>query len=155
MIGRIRTNSIPNNLHEALTGLHEYGHIHKNLSMTRIAEGISQPNPYQLYKWFANGRLPTVFIRPLEETCGIPLITRYLCQSAGLMAIPIPKGTTTTVKEINELSLLTSQTIALMMKYAEGEAKADETLHAITEVMQGFAWQRNNIAKHAQPDFDF
>jgi len=124
-------------------------------SMDRLAEALGQQNKWILYKWISEGRLPACFIKLWERFCGINFITRYLVHSEGSIILKVSKGRKPKHKKINELSIASAETVALLMKFYEGDADAEQTLGAITDVMQSLAWHKNNVEKTTQPEFDF
>ncbi|MDY6979194.1 MAG: hypothetical protein SV201_04895 [Pseudomonadota bacterium] len=124
-------------------------------SIDRLAEFLGQQNKWIVYKWIGEGRLPAILIRPFQTACGINFITRYLAHSDQHMLIKMPTGRKTTNKDINALNMVSHETIGLLMRFNDGAATADETITAITEVMESFAWHKGNVEKSAQPELDF
>lgn len=130
----------------------EYALQKKNLSVERIAELMGEASHWTLYKWMESGRMPAVKIRPFEHACGIGLVTEYLAHSANKLILPMPSGRQAEHREINELGLFMNQTVQLLYKHQEGETSADETVSAITKLMESLAYQRGNVEKEQQPE---
>ncbi|MCU8103485.1 hypothetical protein L5M38_02815 [Shewanella sp. SM101] len=145
---KVTANSLRHSMELCL----EHGRERKNLSMDRVADLMGLPNKWQLYKWLENGRMPAQLIRPFEYACGIDLMTSYLAVSAGKLVIDIPAGRNATATEINELQGGFSDSMGLLIRFYAGETNANETIGALTNIMGGLAWHRENVSKSQSPE---
>ncbi|QUN06462.1 hypothetical protein KDN34_03090 [Shewanella yunxiaonensis] len=143
-----------NSLRHAMELCLEHAKERKNLSVDRVADLMGLPNKWTIYKWLENGRMPAVLIRSFEHACGIDLMTRYIASSAGMLVIDIPAGKAADHKEINELQSGFAEAIGLLIKFYAGNAEADETIGALSNVMGGLAWHRQNVAKSGTPELE-
>ncbi|MCL1162493.1 hypothetical protein L2728_11475 [Shewanella chilikensis] len=143
-----------NSLRHAMELCLEHARERKNLSVDRVADLMGLPNKWTLYKWLENGRIPAVLIRPFEHACGITLITRYLTASSGQLVIDIPAGKRADASDINALQGSFSDAMGLLIKFYNGQAEADDTLGALTQLMSGIAWHRENVNKSLAPELE-
>ena len=156
MTGKNWNRIQPTNLAHAMELCIEFAKANDPLfSVDRLAESLGQQNKWIIYKWMAEGRLPACFIKPWEQRCGINFITRYLVYSEGNLFLKVSPGKKPKHKDINNLQIASSQTLTLLMQFYDGKTTGEETLGALTDVMQSLAWHRNNVGKAVQPEFDF
>jgi hypothetical protein len=144
----------PCSLRQAMEWSLEHARVRKNLSVDRVADGMGLASKWTLYKWLENGRLPAVLIRPFESTCGIDLVTRYLCHSNHKLIVAIPKGRQVKRTDLHELQATFATAVSLLVEFYDGSPNPDETLGALTKLMQDTAWHRMNVEKHFQPALD-
>ncbi len=142
----------PNSLRQGMEWSLEHARTKRNLSVDRVADGMGLANRWTLYKWMTNSRMPMVLIRPFEDTCGIDLITRYLCYSNHKLMIDIPKGRKVTAHDLHELQGSFAEVISLLVQFYEGSQYTEDTLNALSKLMEELAWQKGNVEKHLLPE---
>ncbi|TVP10573.1 helix-turn-helix domain-containing protein [Shewanella sp. KCT] len=143
-----------NSLRHAMELCLAHARERKNLSVDRVADLMGLPNKWTLYKWLENGRMPSVLIRPFEHACGITLMTRYLATSGGQLVIDIPAGKRADASDINAVQGSFSDAMGLLIKFYDGQTEAEETLGALTRLMSGIAWHRENVNKSLTPELE-
>ena len=94
-------------------------------------------------------------IRPYETACGIDYVTRWLAASSGRLLIDIPTGRKADAADMQALQELLNTAVGQLLQFYGGKAEAGDTLAAIQQAMEGLAWHRGNVQKHAQPELDF
>lgn len=152
---RIQWSKInPKNMCHAIELCVKYAQDKRNLSVERIADLMGLECHRTLYKWIAEGRIPAIKILAFEHACGIHFITQYQAHSSGMLLIPIPTGRLAEHKEINELSLFMSETVQLLYRHQEGTTSAEDTVGALTKLMESLAYQRGNVEKEQQPELE-
>lgn len=145
----------PISLRHALELCKDYAKERHNRSVERIAEQMGLADHWSLYKWFQNGRMPLNLVRPFKAACGIDFVTRWQTASAGKLLIDIPTGRKADAVEMQILQELLNTAVGQLLQFYGGKAEAPDTLTAIQQAMEGLAWHRGNVEKHAQPEFDF
>lgn len=126
-----------------------------NRSVDQVADLMGLANKWVIYKWVESGKLPGILIRPFEHACGIDYVTRYIAHSNHKLLIDIPTGRAVTENDIHELQSHFNDALGLLLKFRHGDQNTDETIAAITTVLQDLAWHRGNVEKSAQPELDF
>lgn len=144
----------PNSLRDALRLCKDYAQAEKRLSVERIAD-LMAITADLLYKWLANGRMPVALVPAYEHICGIDYVTRWLAAHAGRLLIDIPTGRAATAAEMQALQEALNTATGQLLQFYAGRAEAADALAAIQQAMEGLAWHRGNVQKHAQPEFDF
>lgn len=154
MSRRIWKRLRPPTLRDALRLCKDYAQEARNLSVERIADlmGVTADS---LYKWLATGRMPVALIPAYENVCGINFVTRWLASSAGMLLIDIPSGRTASTTDMQELQAMLHNAVGQLLAFYGGKAAAGEALSAIQQGMEGLAWHRVNVEKHAQPELGF
>src|SRR5690606_40263411 len=79
----------PATMQEAIRLCLDYAEHKHNRGVARVAELIGT-SEWSIYKWMAEGSIPSKRIRPLEFACGCTFITQYLAASAHRLLIEIP-----------------------------------------------------------------
>jgi hypothetical protein len=133
----------------------EHARVKKNLSVDRVADEMGLPSKWALYKWMENSRMPIILVRPFEKACGADYVTRYIGHSAFKLLIDIPVGKRVTDTDINTLQGSFSEAIGLLLKFYDGKSEVDETLAALSEVMEKLAWHQGNVERYFQPELEF
>ena len=146
---------IPTSLSHAMELCLQHAKEKHNRSVDQVADLMGIPNKWNIYKWVESGRLPAVLIRPFEHACGIDFVTRYLAHSDHKLLIDIPTGRRAAHREVNDLMGAAHEAVGLLLKFHEGQANANDTIGAITGVMESLGWHRGNVEKSAQPEFEF
>ena len=142
----------PTSLSHAMELCLEHARVALNLSVDRVADRMGLTNKWTLYKWIESGRIPAVMIRPFEVACGIDYVTRYLAHSDHKLLVEIPSGRKARARDVNELSLAANKAVGALMEFYGGSRDAEETLGALTGLMEDLAWHRGEVEKHTQPE---
>ena len=145
----------PTSLRNALELCKDHAKERHNLSVERIAESMGLTDHWTVYKWIQSGRIPANMIRPYETACGIDYVTRWLAASSGRLLIDIPTGRKADAADMQALQELLNTAVGQLLQFYGGKAEASDTLSAIQQAMEGLAWHRGNVEKHAQPELDF
>ncbi len=145
----------PTSLRHALELCKDFAKERHNLSVERIAERMGLTDHWTVYKWIQTGRIPANMIRPYETACGIDYVTRWLAASSGRLLIDIPTGRKADAADMQALQELLNTAVGQLLQFYGGKAEAGDTLAAIQQAMEGLAWHRGNVQKHAQPELDF
>lgn len=145
----------PTSLRHALELCKDFAKERHNLSVERIAESMGLTDHWTVYKWIQSGRIPANMIRPYETACGIDYVTRWLAASSGRLLIDIPTGRKADAADMQALQELLNTAVGQLLQFYGGKAEAGDTLAAIQQAMEGLAWHRGNVQKHAQPELDF
>ena len=145
----------PTSLRNALELCKDFAKERHNLSVERIAESMGLTDHWTVYKWIQTGRIPANMIRPYEAACGIDYLTRWLAASSGRLLIDIPTGRKADAADMQALQELLNTAVGQLLQFYGGKAEAGDTLAAIQQAMEGLAWHRGNVQKHAQPELDF
>lgn len=124
----------------------------RNLSVERIVDLMGESSTSTVYKWLESGRMPVVKLRAFEHVCGADYVTRYLAHSNNKLLIDMPSGRGAEHRELNELSVAAHQVIGMLIGFYDGQQSADETVGALTSLIEDLAHQRGNVAKHQQPE---
>lgn len=141
----------PNSLIDALRLAKDFARERHNLSVERIADLMAVTH-HDLYKWLANGRMPSILIPAYEMACGCHFVSQWLALSAGKLVIDMPRGRASTAKDIHALQATLNQAIGQILAFAEQKTDVDTALGAIHGGMAGLAWHKSNIEKHNQPE---
>lgn len=144
----------PINLNRAIELCLEHARVKHNRSVDRVAELMGLTSKWTLYKWMESGKLPAVQIQPFEMACGINYVTGWLAASAGCMLVQVPIGRDLTEGDMLALHDSFSAAMNLLTNFFAGKAEVEETMGALTELMQRVAWHRGNVEKARQPELD-
>lgn len=144
----------PNSLRDALRLCKDHAQERKNYSVERIAE-LMDVTPDLLYKWLSNGRMPVSSVPAYEYICGINFVTRWNAASAGYLIIKAPVGNNASAADMHALQEALNAAAGQLLQFYSGKADADAVLAAIQCGMEGLAWHKGNVEKHAQPEFEF
>lgn len=155
MKGRNWKRAIPTSLRHALELCKDHARERHNLSVERIAERMGLPDHWAVYKWIQTGRIPANLIPAYEAVCGINFVTRWLAAAAGMLVIAPPTGRDATAADMQVLQELLNTAVGQLLQFYAGKAQAPEALASIQQAMEGLAWHRGNVEKHAQPELDF
>ncbi|MDR2172649.1 MAG: hypothetical protein LBE32_00315 [Burkholderiales bacterium] len=104
------------------------------------------------YRWLADSAMPLNRLRQFEAFCGCGYISEYLCVSCGRVVIDIPMGRGSSVATLSAAQSNSAQAFALLSKFYEGKASAEETVEALSITLSDLAYQRQNVIKHAEPE---
>ncbi|GBG03924.1 hypothetical protein AZSI13_32510 [Azospira sp. I13] len=145
---------LPLSLPHAMELCLDYAREKQNRSVDRVADLMGLANKWRLYKWIAEGNLPSNLIRPFEHACGTHFVTRYLAYSAHQLLIDIPTGKTASSGDIQVLQEATNAAVGALINFAAGKSDAPDVLATVSTAMEAFAWHRINVEKHSQPELD-
>lgn len=126
-----------------------------NRSVDQIADLMGLANKWSIYKWVENGNLPARLIRPFEHACGCDFVTRYMAHSAHKLLINIPTGRAPKSTDLSRTYESFSAAMSLLTSFYDGKSDAQETLGALTTMMEDVAWHHGNVDKHLQPELEF
>jgi len=140
----------PTDLKSAFRLCKDYAIAKKRLSVPRIAELMGESED-SLYKWLSNGRMPAALIPAYEHVCGIHYVSEYLAGANGSIVIKIPKGKKADESNINDLQLAFGKAMERLIQFYRGEADLIETKDALTNILKGIVFHRENITHHEQP----
>lgn len=147
----------PRSQQEAIRLCVDFAQEHHNRSVARIGD-LMGTSEWAVYKWLANGSMPSEKIRPFEYACDpqgrAVFVTRYLAMSAQKLVIDIPRGRKASEVEVAELQSAAADAVALLARCYRGDAEADDTVAALTRLLEGAAWHRENITKAGAPELD-
>jgi hypothetical protein len=144
----------PTSLLHALRLCKDYARARRQLSVERIADRMGVTHD-ALYKWLGSGRMPVNLVPAYEQTCGIDYVSRWLAMTAGKLVIDIPTGKCATPKDIHTLQDVLNTAVGSLIRFHGGQAEAPETLAALQTGLEALALHRGQVAKHAQPEFEF
>ncbi|WP_197722094.1 hypothetical protein [Sulfuriflexus mobilis] len=141
----------PSNLRDAMRLCNEYARYFNRLTVPAIAE-LMDVTESVLYKWLSNGHMPASKIPAYENICGIDYVTQYLAIRSHKLLIDIPTGKAAEALDINELQLIIARGMGLLMRFYTDGSNVEETAEALTQIMGGVAYHRENIQR--QPELD-
>ncbi|MDG4811687.1 hypothetical protein P8629_01580 [Hydrogenovibrio sp. 3SP14C1] len=142
-------------LQEAFWLVKEHGKAKRNLSVARIAELMGLDDESLLYKWMKNGSMPVHKLHSFEYVCGANFVSVYLASSDNKLLIDIPTGKALKDVSVIEMQGAFNNAMSLLIKFAAGEAEAQETVAALTRSMSDLAYHRENVQKVNIPELDF
>jgi transcriptional regulator with XRE-family HTH domain len=139
-------------LKEAFRMDKEFARQFKRLTVPAIAElmGVSEDS---LYKWLSNASMPSNLIPSYEHVCGIDYITQYFAIRSHKLLIDIPIGRKAAEIDIADLQEITAEAMSLLIKFYRNGENLEQTTSALTNLMGGIAFHRENI--QTQPSFEF
>lgn len=150
-----RRNSLrgnPISVRHAMELCVHHAKVKRNLNVDRIVDLMGESSTSTVYKWLESGRMPVVKLRAFEHVCGADYVTRYLAHSNNKLLLDMPTGRKAEHRELNELSMTAHQVIGMLIGFYDGQQTADETIGALTMLMEDLAHQHGNVAKHQQPE---
>lgn len=141
----------PTNIREALRLCKEYARQFKRLTVPAIAElmGVSEDT---LYKWLSTGGMPSHLLPAYEHICGVDYVTQYMAYRSYKLMIDIPTGKAANEVGLAELQRVSAEAMSLLIKFYQNGEGLEETSAAMTELMKGIAYHRENI--QTQPELD-
>ena len=143
---------VPRSLSHAVELCIAHARDKKNLSVDNIADLMELANKWMLYKWTESGRMPAILIRPFEHACDCSFMTQYFATSNNKMLVDIPKGRKFEDSELLELQSEFNDAVNLLARFYQCGAEAEETIGALTKVMEGIAGHRANVSKVMTPE---
>lgn len=141
----------PNSLQEAIRLCTDYALHRYNRSIAQIGDliGVSE---WTIYKWIADGSIPSRRIRPLEFATGATYITSYLAASAGKLAVDIPSGGRVGQGDLLDLQSRCNEAVNLLTQFYSGSAGEEDVLEGVTQAMRALAGHRENVRKADAPE---
>ena len=131
----------------------DYAYDKHRRNVQRVA-ALLGTSPNTIYGWLREGSIPGRKIEAFQHACGCNFITRYLAHSASNLLIPIPAGRASQVRDVHRLQDTLNQSVSALLGFAEGTLDAEGVRTATTAAMEALAWQRENAARHDQPELD-
>lgn len=145
----------PRSLPEAMEACLDFAREKHNLSVDQIADLMSLPNKWNLYKWVEGGNMPLIRLRAFEAACRCDFVSHWYAHASGKLLISIPTGKSTSAGDIHELQTHLNAAVGELIQFAAGKSDDAATLAAIRVAMEGLAWHHGNVEKHLQPEFEF
>lgn len=141
----------PTNLKQALRLCKEYARQFKRLTVPAIAElmGVSED---VLYKWLSTGGIPAHLLPAYEHICGIDYVTQYMAYRSYKLMIDIPTGRAINEVDFVEMQSISADAMSLLLKFYQSGEGLEKTVSALTSLMKGIAYHRENI--QSQPELD-
>ena len=147
-----------NSLSEAYQACINFALSKRRLSIERIADLMGLANHWSLYKWIANGSMPTKLIRPFETACGCTFVTEHLAASTGRhVLVSVPNGRHASPSDISALQEACTVACAAVIEFNRGGNRnaPAQTIAAINVAISRLATERGHVNTHAQPEFAF
>ncbi|MCW7555876.1 hypothetical protein NX722_25260 [Endozoicomonas gorgoniicola] len=154
MAKRVWKRVYPRSIGHAMELCLEYAREKQNRSVDRVADEMGLANRWTLYKWIKNERLPAVLISAFEEACGINLVTRYLGHAAHQLLLPIPNGKRCKSQKLHSLQQSFNEAMGLLLIFHEKQVNQEQTIAALTQLMEYAAWHLGNVERYQQPGLD-
>jgi hypothetical protein len=141
----------PNSQEEAIRLCLDHAKAVHRRSVAQVGDlvGVSE---WVIYKWVSEGGMPSRRIRPFEHACGIDYLTQYLAASSHKLLVAIPSGKKAKDEDVLALQTGFNAAVNLLAQFYKGDAEADETLGALTSVMEEIAGHRANVGKALAPE---
>ena len=144
----------PQSLQQALEACLNHARSKHRLSIERIAADMGLANHWNLYKWVESGRLPAVLIRPLELACRCNYVTRFLAHASHHLVIDIPTGKLPALNDLQTLQIASNEAMGALINFASGKIDAAVVIDTVTEALEHFAYQRENVRHAQQPELE-
>lgn len=142
----------PSSLKEALRYCKEYARHFERLTVPAIADLMGTSDD-ALYKWLSNASMPSNLIGSYERICGVDYVTQYFAYRNHKLLIDIPTGKAASEISVSDLQQVSAEAMALLIKFYKNNEDIEATTQALTQLMGGIAFHRENI--RTQPEFDF
>lgn len=142
----------PSNLKESLRYCKEHARQFKRLTVPAIAELIGVSDDV-LYKWLSNGSIPLNHLPAYEHVCGVDYVTQYQASRHHKLLIDIPVGKAASEIGVAELQQVSAEAMSLLIKFYRDGDNVEKTVEALTQLMGGIAFHRENI--QTQPELEF
>lgn len=145
----------PRSLREALELCKDFALDVHNLSVDSLAEAMDEDSKWTVYGWLRDGSIPGRKILAYQRACRADFITRWLAHADGKLLVDIPRGRRIDAEDVNALQGVLNGAVGALLAFAAGKSDEAATQAALTQAMEGLAWHRENVARHAQPELDF
>lgn len=144
----------PQSLQQALEACLNHARSKHRQSIERIAADMGLANHWNLYKWVESGRLPAVLIRPFELACRCNYVTRFLAHASHHLVIDIPTGKLPALNDLQTLQIASNEAMGALINFASGKIDAAAVIDSVTEALEHFAYQRENVRHAQQPELE-
>lgn len=144
----------PQSLQQALEACLNHARTKHRQSIERIAADMGLANHWNLYKWVESGRLPAVLIRPFELACRCNYVTRFLAHASHHLVIDIPTGKLPALNDLQTLQIASNEAMGALINFASGKIDAAVVIDTVTEALEHFAYQRENVRHAQQPELE-
>lgn len=144
----------PQSLQQALEACLNHARSKHRQSIERIAADMGLANHWNLYKWIESGRLPAVLIRPFELACRCNYVTRFLAHASHHLVIDIPTGKLPALNDLQTLQIASNEAMGALINFASGKIDAAVVIDTVTEALEHFAYQRENVRHAQQPELE-
>lgn len=144
----------PQSLQQALEACLNHARSKHRQSIERIAADMGLANHWNLYKWVESGRLPAVLIRPFELACRCNYVTRFLAHASHHLVIDIPTGKLPALNDLQTLQIASNEAMGALINFASGKIDAAVVIDTVTEALEHFAYQRENVRYAQQPELE-
>lgn len=104
------------------------------------------------YGWLSKNSMPLNRLRQFEAFCGVGHISEYLCAASGKVVIDVPIGRRASVATLAEAQTNSAHAFALLARFYENRATAEETIEALSITLSDLAFQRQNVAKYTEQE---
>lgn len=141
----------PNSQEEAIRLCIEHASEKRNLSVAGVGDhtGVSE---WVVYKWMADGSIPSKRIRPFENACGCTFVTQYLATSAHKLIIDIPSGRPAKDTDLLALQTNFNEAVNLLAKFYKDSSAPAVTIQSLTQILSQIASHRENISSCFEPE---
>lgn len=144
----------PQSVQQAMEACLNHARTKHRQSIERIASDMGLPNHWILYKWVESGRIPAVMIRPFELACHCNDVTRFLAHAAHRLIIDIPTGKLPAIDDLQAVQIAANEAMGALLNFASGKASAEAVIEAVTEALEHFSYQRENVRHAQQPELE-
>lgn len=144
----------PQSLQQALESCINHARNKHHRSIEHIAADMGLESHWSLYKWVESGRMPALLIRPFELACRCNFVTAYLAHASHHLIIDIPTGRLPATSDLQAMQLATNEATGALINFAAGKADAAQVIATVTTALEHLAFQRENVARHAQPELE-
>ena len=141
----------PTSLRKALELCKDHAQDMRRLSVERIAERMGEESHWTVYGWLRDGSIPARKIVAYEHACGCNYVTRWLAAAEGNLLVPIPTGRTVEGEGVMGMHKSFSVAMEHLVQFYAGRAQAEDTLAALTTLMEDVAWHHGNVGQYHQP----
>ena len=144
----------PQSITEAMEACLAHALTRHRRSTDHVAADMGLANKWNLYKYIESGRLPAVLIRPFEAACRADHVTRFLAHAAHRLIIDIPTGKLPALNDLQTLQIASNEAMGALINFASGKIDAAVVIDTVTEALEHFAYQRENVRHAQQPELE-
>lgn len=143
----------PHSLEHATRLCTDYALHRHNRSVAQIADlvGVSE---WSVYKWIADGCIPTRRIRPFEFACDATFITQWIAGSAQKLVIDIPAGKARSQNDLMDLQTCLNKAVEHLSGFYREQRDVEATLEGVTQAIKQLAGHRENVRKASAPELE-
>lgn len=134
----------------------DYALAVRRMSVRRIASDMGKTEDL-LYKWLANGTMPSNLIPTYELVCGCTYMTDWLASTGDRLVVPMPKGRKASEQDLHQISSGCTSAVAQLAAFYKDPTGCDSAalLESIRQHMEDFAYHHNNVARYSEPELEF